>query len=839
MISSSWTVLIQPEIDTKRASGSDTLVPSGSRARPCLWVALFLTVALLGWLWPIGLGGRMPVGGDATQFSIGLMSELASAIRAGRIPFWNDLWGYGFPGLAESQMGVYYPPHLILFGLLPVEAGTAASLVLHTIWAGLGAAWAARRFGAGNLGAGLAGFAWATCGFFLVHRPHQWGATTASWMPWAWGLAWSTARGESGRRAPLLLAAVLTLQILPGHFQLAFITEVTTLIVGAMGLSGDGVAGTTRKRRTIGMAASMAAVVPLGLAQLAPTAELATLARSQRGVEYLSAFATPPIHLVSYVAPGLFHESPLWRPIAWDAFHAMPEEHLATIGLVPLFLSWTALRLGRRREPAIRGLAIVALTATYLSFGPYAPGFSALCDLPGFSFFRAPARWGSAAMLALAILAGRGLDLLGGIDVPRSGPCLRRFLLVAAAGPALVVGFFELALAATEATAGRPAWPGAAAALDSAFGLLPWKGEPTLSARLAAARAPLDDPRVPIALARQGLPSTDPAARTLTRSRGRIYLRELGPTCVFVAFLLAASFLPERSPRGLAAALVAITLVEAGYWSRQRSFDLGPIRPLSVQSTVLGHLAGLPRGTRSVDPARNLPMIVGAAPLSAYRTLDLPALPALTRLAEAPGGASEIADALRATGSGVRIDPAAGAASLPGWEPAAVVADPALLGWLYGADWVRTLGDRAPSSFLIRRPGAEPARAWFVSAGLGDLGSRGGGPRAVLEALAAALPLTRDSPRPEESTIEVDAPGPGVVVVSQLDYPRWRATLSGRPVPIARVFDGWQGIEVPGPGSWTVRLSYDTTVDRACLAASGLAWVGWALLYWKAKRRGG
>src|SRR4051794_27102306 len=80
-----------------------------------------LVLGLAAWLWPIGLGGRMPVGGDVTQFSLGLMAVLRRAIRAGRLPLWNDLWGYGFPGLAESQMGVFYPVHLILYGLLPTE----------------------------------------------------------------------------------------------------------------------------------------------------------------------------------------------------------------------------------------------------------------------------------------------------------------------------------------------------------------------------------------------------------------------------------------------------------------------------------------------------------------------------------------------------------------------------------------------------------------------------------------------------------------------------------------------------------------------------------------------
>ena len=120
----------------------------------------------------------------------------------GRLPLWNDLWGYGFPGVAESQMGVYYPPHLLLYGLLSTEVAYTPSLVLHTLWAGLGGVLggpAVRDLG-DRVGAG--GFAWAACGFFLIHLPHQWGYTAGSWMPWAWGLAWQVAagRGRGGRR---------------------------------------------------------------------------------------------------------------------------------------------------------------------------------------------------------------------------------------------------------------------------------------------------------------------------------------------------------------------------------------------------------------------------------------------------------------------------------------------------------------------------------------------------------------------------------------------------------------------------------------------------------------
>src|SRR5208282_5602076 len=116
-------------------------------------------------------------------------------------------------------------------------------------------------------------------------------------------------------------------------------------------------------------------------------------------------FAASPLHLVNYVAPRLFHHSPLWRPLVWDPFHTSPEELLGYVGLVPLFLAGAAMLREFRRDAAVRFLAILALVGLVLSLGPYAPGFHHLIKIHGFSYFRAPARWGLMTTLAVAILA--------------------------------------------------------------------------------------------------------------------------------------------------------------------------------------------------------------------------------------------------------------------------------------------------------------------------------------------------------------------------------------------------------------------------------------------------
>ncbi len=102
------------------------------------------------------------------------------------------------------------------------------SLVLHTLWGGLGAFWASRRMGISPMGSALAAISWSSCGFFMIHLAHAWGYTTGCWMPWAVGvdLVDAGTRGARSPSPPLVLSLILVLQVLPGHFQLAFQTQV-------------------------------------------------------------------------------------------------------------------------------------------------------------------------------------------------------------------------------------------------------------------------------------------------------------------------------------------------------------------------------------------------------------------------------------------------------------------------------------------------------------------------------------------------------------------------------------------------------------------------------------
>jgi len=822
-------------------------------------------VVLLVWLWPVGVGGKMLVGGDVTHFFLGLMGFFSQSLRDGRLPVWNDLWGYGFPGLAESQMGVYYPVHWVLYGCFDTETAYTLSLVIHTLWGGLGVLWAAGRLGVSRMGSALAAFAWSTSGFFLIHLAHPWGYTTGSWMPWAFGLAWSILMPGRALRPwpPLFLSVALVLQVLPGHFQLAFQTQfgIALMVVWAAveqgrahlagQTSGGATASTLDLRRPFVVVLAVIAAFPLAALQLLPTARLAGLAASQRDFEYLSGFAATPFHLVNCVAPGLFHRSPLWRPLVWDPFHTSPEELLGYVGLVPLFLAWAAMVREFRRDAAVRFLAIMALFGLVLSLGPYAPGFHYLIKIDGFSYFRAPARWGLMTALAVAILAGKGFDRWQAW--PRIGRSLVWFVTIAAVWVLLIVGVMELALACTA----KPGWPGITGGFQGAFQALPWTGDPSFGAVLATARQPQPDPRLPTGLAPAVVLQKQPAGRVFASQRGWIYGKELGETALLLIVLWWLGWkcgTEGHWARAAKPALFVITFLDLCALGQHRLLDVGPLRPLVEQSPVLARLAREPRASRIADKRlRNLPMLIGLAPISAYRTLDLPAVASLTTLAQQPlnGPVFEplVPRALRATGTSIRVfDPVenrTGHLLLRANEAREEIVDSALAGWLFEqqwtaehANWVRT--------FRVLNCGDDAARAWMVpTSALGDSGildAWSGDPQEILSIFDTAEALAAESPRPEEMTIRVNSSEPGWVIVSQLADPQWKARWldeEGRDYGEAEILatfhkkdepGGWQRVEIPGSGRLVLLLTYDARDVSLGLAISLLAWMCWMTL---------
>src|SRR5437588_10065580 len=99
----------------------------GVRERIPLLFATGLVGAILAGL----LGGIEPIGGDPDQMYRPIKTELARALRQGRLPFWSDRLGLGVPLVAESHAAAFYPPNLVLYRLLDVPVAYRWSMWLH------------------------------------------------------------------------------------------------------------------------------------------------------------------------------------------------------------------------------------------------------------------------------------------------------------------------------------------------------------------------------------------------------------------------------------------------------------------------------------------------------------------------------------------------------------------------------------------------------------------------------------------------------------------------------------------------------------------------------------
>jgi hypothetical protein len=107
---------------------------------------------------------------------------------------------------------------------------------------------------------------------------------------------------------------------------------------------------------------------------------------------------------------------------------------------------------------------------------------------------------------------------------------------------------------------------------------------------------------------------------------------------------------------------------------------------------------------------------------------------------------------------------------------------------------VSPLDDVATAHMLIDDR-FDPARVALVS---------GAAPKLPAGASSGSVSIVDTS----DQSLTMTASTPGLVVLSDTWYPRWRATVDGKPVDVLRVNDCMRGIVAPRAGA-VIRLWYD------------------------------
>ena len=361
-------------------------------------------------------------------------------LSAGRLPLWNPYNFAGSPFWADVQAAVFYPPSLLTLLLSAPWGFSAFALELEAIahfWLAAALMYLfIRQLTASRAAAVIAALTFTFSGYltgypsqqlavleadvwlplllFFLYRAHE-QTTTANRRP----LTANPLRFASLFHPPssifyLLLAGLAWgMTLLAGHPQSAFIVGCLSLIyflylrftIYDLRFTYYASRLTLHASRFI-LHASLFLLTGLGLAaiQFIPAVEYTLLSVRAEGTYDKMAGGFPLVDVIQFLLPGqVSHYSPLY------------------VGVVGLILALWVVFAAPNRHTTF--WAIIAFVALLISFGGntflYTPLY---LTVPGFSIFRGQERWAFAVAFSLSVLAGYGFKALTGDRRPETGP---------------------------------------------------------------------------------------------------------------------------------------------------------------------------------------------------------------------------------------------------------------------------------------------------------------------------------------------------------------------------------------------------------------------------------
>jgi hypothetical protein len=723
----------------------------------------FAPVRPPGWVAPAN-----PVLGDPVHLFEPLLLFSRAAFRAGHLPLWNPGTGLGRP-LGAQQGAPLFPTSWLAY-VLPFWRSLAWIALAKFLLAFGGTFLLARRYRAGRIAAAFAAAAFAFGTQFVVTLTAS-QSNVGAMLPWAL-LAADVVVGGRWPQAGVL-GLVVGASVYGGHPETSFVLVCGVAAVLVARLIERRQAGLRQPLLLIAGAAAVAALT--GALFGLPFAELL-----QHSTNVSRGQAQPDS--LRQLAGGLFFPEWWGRPdkTVYDAHASLGTASSlfpgrAYLGVAPMLLAVGALALPWRRAQRF----YLALAAACLAFMIGFPGLRELsAHLPGFEQTnRHYFIW--LFSLCLAIAGGLGLDAL----LRASSHARRRGLWVAAA------------FAGTVALVALIANPGLLGVLPHAFSQLPSQ-QRAPGANLASAGA---------------------------------LLRWILLAVLALLAIWGATWRPRRA--GLAATvLLALTFgdvltIDAGYNPSLPAKLAHPPPPPAFTALAPQRTA------RLVGPYNvAMPFVAGLYGLADVRTNDLPTITRYADTFEALGGAVAFSLGISYVGS---------TPSFGEQGPAIPGARTETLLDLVGARYVIDGGGTRPSAPGVSIVGAGPEwrllangaafpRAWVaydwrpVPSLRADIAAVRGSSSVKLradpavetrrtppiDAPAAAGPAVIRDEGNRSLTVQASPTRSGYLIVDDLFYPGWSATVDGRPASIVPADGMLRAVALPR-GVHTVRLSYE------------------------------
>jgi len=766
-------------------------------------LTLLLLIVLL-FFWPLLFAGRwIPRGGgDLVSFLWPMYRFAARSLRAGVVPLWNPHLYSGAPFIADNQSGLLYPINLLAFALFGQPSyGVMEGLVVLHIWlAGAGAFVLARGLGRRRAAALFGGVAFALSDLFVTHIGNLNLNATAAWLPW---LLYLTHRALTGGGPGWAAGAgaVLAVSALAGHGQMLLFLGLTFVLYLLYRLAADWRRGPRHGRRTLALAGLVVAVGVGGAAlTLLPAWEMAAhTGRGHLPYDEATRYSLPPRALVGLLAPGFYGRGPAGFWGAWErvevGYAGVATLVLAAVGLAAGFRSRPTPHAPRNTQHATRNthhaplplfFALLTLLALLLALGRHAPFYRLVYRfVPVFDQVRAPARLILLTDLGLAMLAAGGLD-----GLLRGGGRLR------ASDGALSGG----------ASQTWTAWIGLGAL--AAAGALLAVGLPQARALPPPDRVPQATASVVVAAALLGLSGAlvawlarCPRAARHRRWAGWLFVGLLAADLIGLGSTLETE--PHDPTLGFRHDdVVAFLRQDPGLFRIEGA--AAAWQPDAALVHALYDIGGI-YNPLELAPYQAYRWAVGERGALLYNLLG-----AKYVLADAghPPGDERLVPVYT---EHPEIDVYLNTAALPR----------ALL-----VPRARVVSGHAAAWEAIHAPGFDPTqtvvleRGQMEGQGLGDAGG------ASQDEGDSSISFVRYGLNQVE--LAVRAPAGGWLVLSDVYYPGWRATVDDAPAPLLRADYVFRAVPLP-PGEHAVRMTFAPWTWRVGLAVSVLAWSGLGL----------
>lgn len=441
----------EPPTPDPQITGPDD--PGSARRRwmapPSVRCGALIVIFFLAVFWKLFLTGEysMLVAQDDACQSYPWLQYIAKTLRSGDFPLWDPTAYGGLSFTGELQTGAFYPPNWLLALVPPGPDGRVSDKAieglafLHLLFAAFCMYRFARRLGLGDFAAAVSGIVFAASGSVLFRSPGQLNIFfSAAWVPFVFLFfrkALEAPRRTGTLRFANLAGLGLALSFLAGHFQPPFFTALALACAALVALFTVSRPGDARLFPAASRSAVILALVGAFLfAALYAAPQLAaSLEYSRRALRYAEPAALPAAGGMPYAVAGeSFPVGPASLPSV-----VLPQvlgpENVLYFGITALLLGILGLRAWRYSRDA-RICALFAAVFLLLAMGNWSPLHGlAWALVPGFDRGREAARLLLMFHFFAALLCGVGAAwLFSGHPAEKARPVRRTGLSVTALG---------------------------------------------------------------------------------------------------------------------------------------------------------------------------------------------------------------------------------------------------------------------------------------------------------------------------------------------------------------------------------------------------------------------